>query len=372
VHRFSPYKDRRGFTLIELLVVIAIIAILVGLLLPAVQKVRDAAARSKCQNNLKQCALALQGYHDATGRLPRLTNQVNKSGGSNLLSVWVVVSPYMDQGAIYSLASSLGSPPPGQPAGPGWDPWNNNAPWNVTIPTLVCPSDGNPNNTAFSQSQGKVNYKQFLGDSGTGWTWYGQAEPADQQRGMFSNSVTQKLNSIVDGTSNTMGLSERLRYDGDPAKTGITNGIRDWQGFPSNPQECWNLAWDKPNNRYKTVPNIKWANEKYLKPNSTENPGSRWADGRKLHQAVFSMGTPNKPWCLYGSNEDASVEGPPSSNHTGGVNVAFFDGSVRFIPDTIDGGNQGADYFWGYTGPSPYGIWGALGSKNGGEAIGDF
>src|SRR5262249_22954138 len=116
----APMKHRHGFTLIELLVVIAIIAILIALLVPAVQKVREAAARTQCVNNLKQIGLALHSYHDATKRFPP-ASQVPYANTFNLDSIldwrlpfgpnWAVfILPYVEQGPLFTQANPSSYP----------------------------------------------------------------------------------------------------------------------------------------------------------------------------------------------------------------------------------------------------------------------
>jgi prepilin-type N-terminal cleavage/methylation domain-containing protein/prepilin-type processing-associated H-X9-DG protein len=164
-----PRRPRSAFTLIELLVVIAIIAILIGLLLPAVQKVREAAARAQCSNNLKQIGLGLHGYHDANKRFPY-------GGGSGM---WMVqILPYIEQANVQRTAKA-----------------------NATIPIFSCPSDGR---------MPAVYNNQFTTHSYPGCAGLNSFDFPDKGIfGYFNSSVGVKITAITDGTSNTLLVGER-------------------------------------------------------------------------------------------------------------------------------------------------------------------
>jgi prepilin-type N-terminal cleavage/methylation domain-containing protein/prepilin-type processing-associated H-X9-DG protein len=342
--------SRRAFTLIELLVVIAIIAILIGLLLPAVQKVRDAAARSTCQNNLKQFALACHSYQDSVGALPpRQTKwRPQLSGETDRLSGFVLMMPYYEQANLANQIQSL-APAAGIPV-----PWDTAfAPWTVPVKTFECPSDGGSAGGGFSGGE-NFKHRNYMFCGGDSWDTQtaGSVAEAQRNRGMFARESKVRLTDVTDGTSNTLMLSERKR----PASDNDLGTAWTWSGVLT-PQKCRDM-FDFSARRWKSgaVPDVRVVR--------------RTADGAISYSGFTTNLPPNNPSCIQQSDWNNGTA-PPTSNHTGGVNAALADGSVRFIRDSINTGdltNPGLNL----SGPSPYGVWGALGTRAGGEVPGDY
>jgi prepilin-type N-terminal cleavage/methylation domain-containing protein/prepilin-type processing-associated H-X9-DG protein len=336
---------KNGFTLVELLVVIAIIGILIALLLPAVQAAREAARRAQCTNHLKQLGLALHNYHDTHKTLPARKTVYRLSG-------FIALLPYLEQGPMYDRIMA-GDPDLGIPSGGAVDALSDWEGLNGFPDTLRCPSDPGDNDVitsgAYRGTERLVNYAFCKGDD-TADTNFAQGS-----RGMFGYLEWFSFSRITDGLSNTVAMSERLRQGYRNLTVSDKEmdhrlGMAVVSGLRNNPA----LAMTATDGKYfigGTSVNCRF--------------GSVGTRGHTHFVGFTTVMPPNGP----AARDGEYGVFPPSSMHPGGVNVLMGDGSVRFVSDTIDTGNLSATRAHGFSGPSPYGVWGAMGSRSGGEAV---
>lgn len=295
---------QRGFTLIELLVVIAIIAVLIGLLLPAVQKVREAAARTKCANNLKQLGLAAHNYHDSVGHLPPVIGYYPPASGAFGTSFFHLL-PFIEQDNLYK--NSLGSVPfPDGPRAVNYP--GNNGVYSQPVKTFLCPSDPSAgadgvvtiNGVAFGASSYAPNAR-VIGDRIAGSPQGKARIPAD----------------IPDGLSNTILFAEKYaRCTNTTLAPQFQDGGTAWanSGAPQFP-------WQPP-------------------PMSPPRLGFAPAFAVRGFAAV---GAPNaigeasifqvQPTPFLGNCDPTRA----STAHTGGILVGLADGSVRTLAPTMSG-----------------------------------
>jgi prepilin-type N-terminal cleavage/methylation domain-containing protein/prepilin-type processing-associated H-X9-DG protein len=298
------HRRRTGFTLIELLVVIAIIAVLVGLLLPAVQKVREAANRSKCQNNMKQLALGIHGFHDAHGYLPVSTNV----GGTQPRVSWLTQTlPYIDQDVLYSEYDFTQN---------WYDPFNLNV---TTVPLKVvqCPSapdcstllDSRPDPGMWGSMWVPTSDYGATAGVGTRLVAAGFADVAGP--GVLQKDTKVRLSDVTDGTSNTIMLAE------DAARPQIWQGRSMVPGSGTAGLRVNGGGWSRAATDF-TIEGFTL--------DGTTSPGPcaiNCANGQD---------DPNYPDPYYGNNGS----GATYAFHDDGANTAFADGSVHFISKQIN------------------------------------
>ena len=375
----SQQRAFKGFTLVELLVVIAIIGILIGLLLPAVQAAREAARRMQCTNNLKQLGLAVQNYHDANNALPAARSHCGDSNGwshnagttaAGAFGAAVHLLPYVEQTAVYDAVKNYCSNNRNDGHNRLQYPWGgdgldgnfkNSCPaMCAIIDAFLCPSDGNATQPSTDNHYtGRLNYMTCRGDS----LWNNNRHVNDEtsaaaktsNRGVFHVAAFPNMAAVTDGTSNTVAWSECVSYSGSSGleiKGNIVNNLRDMYNGNSKADVC--LAKKNGTQLVDGTPTAGWR-------------GQRWADGRVMPSGFTTVLPPNSPTCSYADGDQGWGCASAQSNHSGGVNAAMLDGSVRFISETIDAGN--ASSYCVSSGKSPYGVWGAMGSINGGETV---
>lgn len=345
-----------GFTLIELLVVIAIIAILVALLLPAVQQVREAARKTQCQDHMHNIGIALHNYHDTFQMFPEGACGPGYSNqpwewNTGLLSAQVALLPYNEQKPLYDQLPMNGTV--------YLPPWNAGAPqfggWQQDISYLHCPSDVNLTNY---DGRGHKNYKTCWGHKVQNGNI--QDNHWNRTTGVFSFNNPTSIQEILDGTSNTILIGEMcVGNEGDPS---------DVRG-----NVAWNVGGSFNNNA--ALCKAKAQNGKYIGAvrNSTVNdwwaaPGIRWCEGRIYYEGFTTILPPNSPSCAPATDGDWGIYSA-SSRHPGGAQVLMGDDQVRFVSENIDAGNPGADPA---SAQQVYGVWGAIGTRQSGETYTKF
>ncbi|TWU10697.1 DUF1559 domain-containing protein [Allorhodopirellula heiligendammensis] len=402
-----------GFTLLELLVVMGIIGILVAMLLPAVQAAREAARRMSCSNNFKQIALGVAQYHDAFGNLPLhgtgTFSNANDPTNTNQfrLSFLVSITPFVGQSTLWeAISDEYAGPPPrtSNAADPdvtyGMDPYGSldgddglthlypsmgpapsevsYTPWRIDISTYRCPSDPG----AGSPAMGRTNYAACLGDAIEGldagswryeasqWTPSGETLMRATGRGMFVPRMVTSYGDVTDGLSSTIMLGEIATDLSDLDKRTAPSTNNGWSpGVLDDVEFCRSQA--DPNRP------MFWLRSPKLENSSAQGRGFRWADSQSLMTGCNTTLPPNRELCFGG---DAATIGTLtfSSWHQGGCHVAMGDGAIKFITDSIECGNQegtitkhGQDELAPGS-PSPFGLWGALGTRDQGELNGEL
>lgn len=335
----------------------------------------------QCSNNLKQFGIGIHNYLSATSSFPAARSFLGQgigqwtSGRGGPWSVATILMPYMENDARYQELVSA----------------TNNAsyrlenPWTDTadglggnavffpalagpVPSFICPSD--PNGKLPSTDihmLGRLNYATCRGDG----LWNNQRSPLDEStaaaqvgnRGVFQINNWAGTESCVDGTSNTLMFAETVSGTG-PRTGSSTTGIRSplvgnfitlstmYTGTNSSPETCMNEVLDSKTYR-RDIATSSWR-------------GQRFGDGRVMHNGFTCNVPPNGPSCSH-SGDDNWGAAAASSMHSGGVNVCLADGSTKFISQTID--CNGSSALTVTAGKSPFGIWGGLGTRDGGETV---
>jgi len=343
-HRKSFQKSTfssTGFTLVELLVVIAIIGILIGMLLPAVQMVREAARRTACNNNVKQTVLATHNYESALGKFPpsfEIVPGTVLSGNNGSWSIHGRLLPYCEQANAFEMVDLNQS----------WDSQMATGVPTTRMPMYQCASEVNDEVRVDTSTGAPKCYSQNYGFNFGTWLVY---DPASGKRGdgvFYVNSKT-RFGSISDGTSNTLCVAEVKAF---------TSYIRNTTDPGTTPP---------------TDPNtfMGYSGDTKLGPKLHQNTGhTEWCDGRVHHSGITTVFTPNTVVNFENGGQSYDIdfnsvqEGKSGSQatyaaitarsyHGGGlVNAGLMDGSTHSIPETVD-----------------LTVWRSLGTIAGGELV---
>ncbi|ODT97200.1 MAG: hypothetical protein ABS79_07590 [Planctomycetes bacterium SCN 63-9] len=350
---------RRGFTLIELLVVIAIIAVLIALLLPAVQAAREAARRTQFVNNLKQFGLALNNYESSCGVFPfgQGGHYMKTTPGAPLHARWSAhsqVLSFTEQSPLWNAINFNLPPETPDPGALGMamgmnmlsayqnSDRANSTVFSVSIQSFLCPSDsaGSPT-PAFPGNNYYTNGGNWLSDA---CEQFPPAVASGMPQGPMYNRSAVRFSGVPDGLSNTAVASEKLRGVGSNDPVRDLFWVRETTSIDAMYQGCKGL---NPSDGMAMV--------------IASRMGGAWSVGNMTTTVYNHVGPPGSTSCsgmagMMMPGETAMVNTsfqlPPTSNHPGGVNTLYGDGSVHFIKQNV-----------------ALNVWRALGTRNGGEVL---
>jgi prepilin-type N-terminal cleavage/methylation domain-containing protein/prepilin-type processing-associated H-X9-DG protein len=342
----SGYRKTLGFTLVELLVVIAIVGILIAMLLPAVQQVREAARRITCGNNMRQIALAIHNRESALGGFP--VNQIGPGVSTGAGSVgpgyysWLVpLLPFIEQSNLYDRFDLRINNGNGTGSSNGFlvSSTHPNAEAVATVvDTFICPSAERPLDNSIPMGNANPAPGSYVGNAG--WPHYatgfqGERETPGRFNGVISlqhpsapvawhQKEKVSFQDVHDGSSNTAMISERLMQTA-LSTTEINSGDDRLKAFHIL-------------ERFETLAQIdQQFTSTHVHTNQSARIGRSWSCGFPYAAPTYlHVKTPNSRIGFYSTNpQDGEFIMTPSSRHPGGVNVAMVDGSLQFVKDAI-------------------------------------
>ncbi|MDR1268394.1 MAG: DUF1559 domain-containing protein [Planctomycetaceae bacterium] len=363
--RSSPF----GFTLVELLVVVAIIGVLIAILLPAVQAAREAARRMQCTNNLKQFALALHLYHDVHQSFPAgragpacATASPSTNPEASRNNTWgpaLSILPFNENVPRYAVYTQIASDPIHMPPAFFTSGLYASLPsgfWAERISSYECPSDPEIRKPAYPSGQegndayrnARISYTTCRADNYRNYP----VSVGKNHRGMFGSVVWYGFSDCLDGTSNTLILSEHATSP-EPKSNLIRGGsFTIGSSIQSNAELCAAKRIDHTTIQQDAT--------------TLRQQGIFIFDGRPEVSGFSTVLPPNSPTCFVSESYTGGIV-TPNSYHSGGVNAGYCDGAIQFISDTIDCDNISSAMPLTLEEKTPFGVWGALGTRQGGE-----